>query len=126
MRVRRRRHTEEFKRQALERFELCDSVTALADELGIERALLYRWHKRQQSEGKLRSSGRPAGAVKPRPAAEPKDLQAARDRIAELERLVGQQRLEMDFFRGALRRVEELRRAESVPGAMASTRKSKR
>lgn len=126
MRVRRKRYTEEFKRHAIERFEVCDNVSALADELGVERAMLYRWQKQLRSDGKLRSSGRPAGAVKSRSTAETNDLKAARDRIAELERLVGQQRLEMDFFQGALRRFEEFRRAKSKPGATASTRKSKR
>ncbi len=126
MKLRRKRYTPEFKRMAVERFELCESPRSLAEELGVERAMLYRWQKQLRGGGELRPSGRPAGTTKAKPPAEPKDLQAAQRRIAELERVVGQQRLEIDFFRGALHRVEELRRARSAPGVTASTHKLRR
>jgi len=38
------------------------------------------------------------------------DPAAAARRIAELERKIGQQQLELDFFRAALRHVRDLRR----------------
>jgi len=130
MKKRQRSYTAEFKRHAVERFELSDNRLALASELGVERAMLYRWQKRLRAEGVagLRPVGRPRGSkkAKPEPVAEGRDLVLATQRIAELERLVGQQGLELDFFRAALQRVEEFRRAGSVPGGTASTGKSKR
>lgn len=128
MKKHQRSYTAEFKRHAVERFELSDNRLALATELGVERAMLYRWQKRLRAEGVegLRPVGRPGGSKKAEPVADGRDLASAAQRIGELERLVGQQRLELDFFRGALQRVEEFRRAQSVPGGTASTRKSKR
>lgn len=130
MKKRQRSYTAEFKRHAVERFELSDNRLALSAELGVERALLYRWQKRLRAGGVegLRPVGRPRGSrkAKPEPVASGEDPASAAQRVAELERLVGQQRLELDFFRGALQRVEEFRRAQSAPGGTASTRKSKR
>jgi hypothetical protein len=48
------------------------------------------------------------------------------ERIAELERKVGQQQIELDFFRQALWRVREARRPNAGPGVAGSTRSSKR
>ncbi len=147
-RRRHRQHTREFKLAALARMDTAPDVQALARNLGIERALLYRWQRLYISGGAaaLRNSGRPRPVLmqvpgtslpaeeKPAPAAatpaDPAppaclaahDLAAAARRIAELERKVGQQQLELDFFRAALRQVREPRRPTGVPGATASTR----
>jgi len=51
---------------------------------------------------------------------------SAPERVAELERKIGQQQLELDFFRQALRRVREARRPNAGPGVTGSTRSSKR
>jgi transposase-like protein len=53
-------------------------------------------------------------------------LAAARGRIAALERKVGQQQLELDFFRQALRHFETARRTTQRSGAPASTPSSRR
>jgi hypothetical protein len=50
----------------------------------------------------------------------------ARKRVDELERKVGQQQLELDFFRAALRQVEGARQPSDGPGERASTRSSRR
>jgi transposase len=63
---------------------------------------------------------------KPAPAMPASELEAARKRIAELERKIGQQQLELDFFRQALRQVTEARRLSTGPGVTGSTRSSKR
>jgi transposase len=46
------------------------------------------------------------------------EFEVARRRIAELERKIGQQQLELDFFRQALRQV----RLSTGPGVTGSTR----
>jgi hypothetical protein len=43
------------------------------------------------------------------PRGPPRPRDPSRQRVAELERKIGQQELELDFFKEALRRVEELR-----------------
>lgn len=110
-----RKFSEEFRRQALERMKTCNNVTALAREIGIRRKWLYEW--RDQATGREpegRSSGQPQQAVEDR----------ERKRLAELERLVARQALEIDFFKGALQRIEENRRKREQTSATASTSKS--
>ena len=59
-------------------------------------------------------------------AAKAGDLKEARRQIAELERKVGQQQLDLDFFKGALRRIETSRRPDKAPGAPVSSPRSRR
>ena len=60
------------------------------------------------------------------PAAKAGDLAQARRQIAELERKVGQQQLDLDFFKGALRRIETSRQPDTAPGATVSSPRSRR
>jgi transposase len=54
------------------------------------------------------------------------DLASARKYITELEAKIGQQQVDIDFFRQALRQVRGARRPSDGLGAPASTRSSKR
>jgi hypothetical protein len=54
------------------------------------------------------------------------DLAMARQRISELERKIGQQQVDLDFFRQALRQVGGARQPGEELGVTASTRSSKR
>ena len=110
-----RKFSDEFRAQALERMKTCDNVTALARELGIRRKFLYHW--RDQALGRVPEPGSRLQAKQP---AEERE----RKRMAELERLVARQALELDFFKGALQRVEELRRKREQTSGAASTSKS--
>jgi len=38
-----RRHPEEFRRIAVERFKSCDNDALLSREVGVPRQTLYRW-----------------------------------------------------------------------------------
>jgi hypothetical protein len=58
--------------------------------------------------------------------AEAVDLDGARQRVGELERKIGQQQVDLDFFREALRRIEETRRPNDGLGVKASTPPSRR
>jgi hypothetical protein len=60
------------------------------------------------------------------PAAKANDLKQARRQIAELERKVGQQQLDLDFFKGALRRIETSPQPDTAAGATASSPRSRR
>lgn len=124
---RRRSFTREFKLAVLARMKQTENIVALAKELGLERKLLYCWRDKYEAGGaeNLRRAGRPAAASAAalnqpgEPAVQ--TVPDAQQRIAELEKKIGQQELELDFFRAALQQVRERRRTNGAPGGKAST-----
>ncbi|MDE2376388.1 helix-turn-helix domain-containing protein [Bradyrhizobium sp.] len=130
-----RKFDREFKLEAVRRLLAGETVRALSEELKVLRKDLYSWRKLFRAGGAeaLRPLGRPrkgdgvaTAKVKKRAREIATSDPAAAERIAELERKVGQQQIELDFFRQALRRVREARRPTAGPGATGSTRSSKR
>ena len=111
------RYSAEFRQQALERMKTCDNVKALAKELGVARQQLYWWKQR----GEQRANPREPGATE-----DPRDrrIRELTKKVAELEGVIGQKSLELDFFAGALRRIEESRQKKGMSGETASTLKS--
>ena len=124
----RKRHwTSGFKVAAVRRMSEGVRVSALAAELGVRAELLYDWHRRYRKGGTaaLRPIGRPPiGSPGFEPALESASPSASAEqrRLGELERKVGQQQLDLDFFRAALRHVREQRRKTGVSGGTGSTR----
>lgn len=119
----------EFKRAALARLLAGELVSKLASEFGVHRQLIYKWRDAERVGSLGRPRGRPSKLeVQSREAglAEASELALARRRVAELERKVGQQAVELDFFRGALRRIEASRRVSDGPGATGSSPRSRR
>src|SRR5437868_10731476 len=114
-----RRHTEEFKRQAVEKMKTCQNIQELARELKIERKLLYTW--KYQFEGRPEPRHANLGIN----AEERKDKQL-RDEIAKLKAALADKTLEVDFFRRALHKIKEGRQRNTAPGASASTKQSDR
>ena len=106
------KYSPEFRARALERLKSCDNVSSLARELKIPRKWLYLWRDRASDCADL-------------PTAEDRERERLRKRVAELEQLVGRQAVELDFFKGALRRVEARRQNNDTSGGAASTSKSK-
>jgi transposase len=130
-----RKFSREFKLEAVRRILAGEQIRALSEELTVLRKDLYAWRKLFRAGGveALRPLGRPRkgdGVVASRVKKQARDIAAtdtsAPERVAELERKVGQQQLELDFFRQALRRVREARRLNAGPGVTGSTRSSKR
>jgi transposase len=117
----------ELKLSVIRRMLAGENVSALARELQVRRKDLQVWRDRFRAGGAaaLRGRGRPPKVVAAAVGV-PDDLATAQRRIAELERKIGQQQLELDFFQRALRQVSEPRRPSEGPGAMPSTRSSKR
>jgi transposase-like protein len=114
-----RRHTVEFKRQAVERMKTCESIEALARELKVQRKLLYTW--------KYQLEGRP----EPRYAnlattAEERKEKQQREEIAKLKSALAEKVLENDFFKSALLKMKQIRRQSGNSGAAAFTRSSGR
>jgi len=106
-----RKFSPEFRRDALEKMRTCANVTQLARDLGIRRKWLYHWKEHS-------SDGQPAGPAEV-------DSQGER-KLKELEALVARQSLELDFFKGALQRIEERRRKRDETSEPGSTSKSAR
>ena len=115
----------EFKRAAVALMAPGVKISALARELEVCRQRLYEWREAMRlGDDQLRRPGRPKRRVEP--PAQASDLAGARKRVAELERRLGQQQLELDFFKQALRHIEASRRPNDGPGATASSPRSKR
>ena len=122
------RWTREFKLRAVARMDATANITELAAELGVERKLLYIWRDKFRSggAGALHPIGRPLNRAGPfetavRPPS-PEAIGAEQRRIEELERKIGQQQLELDFFRAALRQVRGQLPGKGKPGDTTSTR----
>jgi hypothetical protein len=104
------RYPENFRRMAVDRFKCCENIEWLAKELGVPRQTLYRWHEESER----------AEVGEEQPTEKSRESRLRRE-ISDLKRLVAEQTLEIDFFEGALRKVEARRRASSGFGEQAST-----
>jgi transposase-like protein len=122
----------DFKVRVIRRIDSGERLSAVADEMGIRRKLLYEWRAAYRAMGaaglnrkrgpkpgggRLPSSprGRPSADPPPssgvvsssaRPRGEPSEAEAlssAEARIADLERVIGRQQADLHFFREALR-----------------------
>ena len=130
----RRTFSRDFKVSAVERLLAGEATAALSRELRIPVGHLYQWcmHYRRGGPEALRPAHRPRkrpGAAEVDPAVKAQrvsDLATARKRIIALERKVGQQQLELDFFRQALRQVGQARQPDDGLGVPTSTPSSRR
>jgi transposase len=108
-----RRHSADFKAAAVEKMKNCDSVVALSRELKVHWRLLYRWKTAAEA------------AEAARQQSEPEQREAAlREEIGALKIALADKAMEVDFFRGALRKIETLRQKHAPNGGEASTTKS--
>jgi transposase-like protein len=93
---------------AVERMKDCPSVSALAKELGIDRSNLYEWQRQ------LEQASEPSARVT-------SPVRELRQQVRELQRLLAEKTLEVDFFNGALQKVEARRQSSKGSGGTAST-----
>ena len=114
-----RRHSREFKQQVVERMKTSDYIHELAQELGIERKLMYTW--------KYQFEGRPEKKHADYRGGSPDTIEARlRRENKELKETLGEKAAEVDFFVAALRRVKRDRWASGADGDRASTPKPER
>ena len=92
------RYSEEFRAQVIGRMRAGASVRKLSWELKVAKSVLYNW----RNEAQKVLGGRRYEGEEQRKEREIREQQA---QIRELQAKVGQQTMELDFFRGALRRV---------------------
>jgi transposase-like protein len=98
---------------AVERLKNCDNIVELAQELGVHRRLLYKW--RDQLD--------PAEIAEESPPQSSRES-TLRKEVNQLKRLLADKAVEVDFFRGALQKVEARRQRRGSSGEKASTIKS--
>ena len=86
-----RRHSVEFKKQAVDRMRQCDNIEALARELQIERKLLYTW--KWQSAGRAEARHADLSEIAER---------KLREENQRLKEALADKVLELDFFQRRL------------------------
>ena len=104
----RRRFTRELKSAAIQRLEQGGSIAEVARAMEVNPNVLHRWRKefRQGPGNAFPGHGQ---------------RRWSEGRIAELERKIGQQTLEIDFWKGCLQRIEEQRMLQASNGNPQST-----
>jgi len=107
------RHPAAFRQMAVERMKHCENIVALSEELGVSRRLLYRW--RDQLD--------PVEGGHEPPPESPRES-TLRKENHQLKRALADKVLEVDFFRGALQKIEARRQKRGDSGARASTTRS--
>jgi transposase-like protein len=98
---------------AVERMKRCDNIVELSEELGVHRRLLYTWRDKLDpidcEEGPSPVSTREC---------------MLRTEVSKLKRVLADKTVEVDFFKGALQKVEARRQRRGNSGEKASTTKS--
>jgi transposase len=113
--VKRKRYSRKFQRMAVERLRTSEDVGELARELGVTRRCLYKWRAKLEAIEPGEDTSRPSTHTS-----------LYRKQIHQLKRLLAEKTMEVDFFKGALQKVEARRQRRSGTGEMTSTIKSEK
>jgi len=98
---------------AVERLLTCNDVGELARELGVTRRCLYKWRTKLEVVEPGEEASRPSTHTA-----------SYRKEIQKLKQLLAEKIMEVDFFKGALQKVEARYQKRGDSGEMASTSKS--
>ncbi len=113
--MKRKRYSRKFQRMAVERLRTSEDVGELAQELGVTRRCLYKWRAKLETVEPGEDASRPSTHTS-----------SYRKQIHQLKRLLAEKTMEVDFFKGALQKVEARRQRRSETGEMTSTTKSEK
>ena len=102
-----------FRQYAVKRLKQCENIVALSKELGVHRRLLYRWWDQLE----------PAESSEGPPPMNSRET-TLRKEVSRLKRALAEKTLEVDFFKGALRKVQARRQRSGNSGGTASTIRS--
>jgi len=91
------------------------NIGELAQELGVTRRCLYKWRAKLDYIE--------AGEEAPPPNSHEASY---RKQVHQLKRLLAEKTLEVDFFKGALQKIEARRRKSGASGETASTTRSEK
>ena len=108
------RYPKSFRQMAVQRLKSCENIVALSEELGVHRRLLYKW--RDQLEPIEDDLGPPADSRE----------RELRQQVAHLKSVVADKTLEVDFFKGALQKIEARRQSKDNSGGTASSTRSEK
>lgn len=109
----RRTFTREFKVAAIKRLQTGIPVGRAARELQVNPNQLHAWKRQFEERPKTAFSGE--GRRRGEEA-----------QVAELERKIGQQAMEIDFLKGCLRQIEDLRKSQAEsPNPLSAGRSGK-
>jgi hypothetical protein len=103
----------EVKARALERMRVAPNISELSKEMRIPRRTLYSW--RDKERDKIESRRKIEWQTREQ------ELEQA---IRHMKEVLAEKTLDLDFFKGALQKIEERRQARSAAVAPASTTKS--
>ena len=107
-----RKYTKAFKQMAVDRMMGSENIETVGRALGVPPRLLYYWRDQ------LVVSADPNS-----PSEREKRL---RNENSKLKRALADKTLQIDFFRGALQKIEARRQRNDESGAKASTTKSEK
>lgn len=107
----RRKFTREFKMAAVKRLQAGYPVGRVARELEVNPNQLHLWKRELEERPNSAFSGEGRRRVE-------------ETQVAELERKIGQQAMEIDFLKGCLRQIEDLRRSQAETADPRSAAKS--
>jgi len=113
--VKRKRYPRKFQRMAVERMRNCEDVAELAQELGVTRRCLYKWRAKLD----LLETGEESARASTHEG-------SYRKQVQRLKRLLAEKTLEVDFFKGALQKIEARRKKRGSSGETASTTRSEK
>ena len=113
--MKRKRYSRKFQRMAVERMKTSEDVVELARELGVTRRCLYKWRRKLEIVEPGEEALRPSTHAS-----------AHRKEIHRLKQLLAEKTLEVDFFKGALQKVEARRQKRDETGETASTSRSEK
>ncbi len=113
--MKRKRYSRKFQRMAVERLRTCEDVGELAQELGVTRRCLYKWRAKLDLVEPGEESARPSTHEG-----------SYRKQVHQLKRLLAEKTMEVDFFKGALQKVEARRQRSGASGETASTSRSEK
>ena len=102
----------EVKQRALERMKSAPNISKLAKALGIPRRTLYSWRDKQLAGVESR---------RVEPQTREQELEQT---VRHLKEALAERTLDLDFFRGALQKIEGRRQPSSAVAGPASTTKS--
>lgn len=111
--VKRKRYSRKLQWKAVERMRTCENVARLAEELGVTPRCFYK--------GRRKLDLTESGEERARPSTHEASF---RKQAQQLKRLLAEKVLEVDFFKGALQKVEARRHRSGGCGETASTTKS--
>jgi transposase-like protein len=127
------RFPDDFRSAAIQRVKDGETILAVARALDVSKRLIYTWMdkaeraRRDGPESKNRAHGwqnRQAMQYGGRVSAENSHGEAIGQENQQLKQALAEKTLEVDFFRGALQKIEARRQSRGKIGETASTPRS--